>query len=507
MPGHLPPTSLPSRVMTVPLVAEDCLAALARGSTALMTMEHWADGVDRQLDELGPVTGASRVWIFQLLEIQPEAVIQDYVFEWAASERYRQLTQRRFRFFSASLADPEYRRLVEERQTGGRHDFCVPAMPEGPLKRDLESQAIRSMATVPIFVNGRWWGTLGVDDCERAVSWAGPGLDLLETAGRLISAALYRYQLSHRSRQIELFHKVADCGVWEVSLWNGRVWCSQGLKVALGYPETYPRVPLRRLVARLHPEDRAVVWSRLRAARRSLGPVQFRLDARVRLADDGWSWYEIIAEMQHNEQGEPVALAGVLVDIGRRKHEEEQAQAASEHDPLTGALNRRGLDRQMAECCIVSPRHLILLDIDHFKQINDTHGHLVGDALLSHLVDRIQQELRPDDCLVRLGGEEFAVLATGMRDEQAFGLAERLRRRVADLPFIVDVPGQGAPVSVSMTISLSVARQSRDDAEALGQLMAEADQALYAAKHAGRNTVVAYNASAAESTPSTAVDD
>jgi len=61
-----------------------------------------------------------------------------------------------------------------------------------------------------------------------------PGLDLLEAAGQLIEAALYRYQLNHRSRQIELFHKVADCGVWEISLRNGRVWCSQAFKTVLG---------------------------------------------------------------------------------------------------------------------------------------------------------------------------------------------------------------------------------------------------------------------------------
>lgn len=155
MPGDQPSSLLPSTAVAVPLVADNCLAALARGSTALMNMEHWADGVDRLLAELEPVTGASRVWIFQLLEIQPEAVVQDYVFEWAASERYRQLTQRRFRFFSSSLADPECRRLVQEHQAGRRHDFCVPAMPDRPLRHSLESQAICSMATVAIFVNGR----------------------------------------------------------------------------------------------------------------------------------------------------------------------------------------------------------------------------------------------------------------------------------------------------------------------------------------------------------------
>ncbi|WP_261391999.1 GAF domain-containing protein [Halomonas sp. DP5N14-9] len=207
-----------------------------------MTTEHWADGVDRLLAEIGPVTGASRVWILQVVEITPAKVVQDYVFEWASAEHHQLRSHYRGQLFATPRDEPEYQRLVEERLAGCRHNFCTPLMPEGPIRRHLESQSTLSMATVPIFVNGRWWGTLGVDDCERAVSWEGPGLDLLETAAQLIAAALYRYQLSHRSRQVELFHKVADCGVWEVSLRNGRVWCSQGLKLALGYPETYPRV-------------------------------------------------------------------------------------------------------------------------------------------------------------------------------------------------------------------------------------------------------------------------
>ncbi|MFO7647886.1 diguanylate cyclase [Halomonas campaniensis] len=492
MPGRPARTVTP--VAPAPIDPADCLAALSLGGSALMGAEHWADGVDRLLAEIGPATGASRVWIFQLLEVQPDAVVQDYVFEWAASARYRQLDQRRFRFFSSPLEDPVYRRLVEERQAGKRHDLCVPAMPPGPLRTNLESQAIRSMATVPIFVNGQWWGTLGIDDCERAVGWQGPGLDLLESAGQLIAAALYRYQLNHRSRQIELFHKVADCGVWEVSLRNGRVWCSQALKATLGYPETYPRVPLRRLLARLHPMDRATLWTALRRVRGGAGSAQFRLDARLRLAGHAWVWHEIIAEFQHDEQGRPVAIAGLLLDISRRKQHEEQALAASQLDALTGALNRRGMVRHLeAEDQATMDRHLILLDIDHFKHINDTHGHPVGDALLRLMVKRLRHELRPDDCLVRLGGEEFAVLISGMQDDQALALAERLRRRVAEAPFHVDVPG-GGEARVAMSISLGIARQSGDALDPLGQMMAQADRALYAAKHAGRNRVLTYAA-------------
>ncbi|MBB3329893.1 diguanylate cyclase (GGDEF)-like protein [Halomonas campaniensis] len=287
---------------------------------------------------------------------------------------------------------------------------------------------------------------------------------------------------------------MADCGVWEVSLRNGRVWCSQALKATLGYPETYPRVPLRRLLARLHPVDRAGLWTALRRVRGGDGSAQFRLDARLRLAGHAWVWHEIIAEFQHDEQGRPVAIAGLLLDISRRKQHEEQALAASQLDALTGALNRRGLARHLegAEQDAMD-RHLILLDIDHFKQINDTHGHPVGDALLRLMVKRLRHELRPDDCLVRLGGEEFAVLISGMQDDQALALAERLRRRVAEAPFHVDVPG-GGQARVAMSISLGIARQSGDAPDPLGQMMAQADRALYAAKHAGRNRVLTHAA-------------
>ena len=478
-----------------PIDTADCLAALSRGGRTLMSADHWAEGVDRLLAEIGPVTGASRVWIFQLMEVQPDAVVQDYVFEWASSEGYRQLNQKRFRFFSSPLKDPIYRRLVEERQAGMSHDFCIPVMPPGPLRSDLEGQAIESMATVPIFVNGQWWGTLGIDDCERPVSWRGPGLDLLEAAGQLIAAAVYRYQLSHRSRQIELFHKVADCGVWEVTLRNGRVWCSQALKTALGYPETYPRVPLRRLLARLHPDDRAALRARLRGLRGAAESTQFRLDARVRLAGPSWIWHEIIGEIQHNEAGRPVAVAGLLLDISRRKQGEQQALAASQLDALTGALNRRGMTRHLETLgAAMEPGHVILLDIDHFKQINDTHGHLVGDVLLRTMVERLRHELRPGDGLVRLGGEEFAILVGGMRDEQAMALAERLRRSVDADPFLVEMPDDDQPLRVTMSISLGVARQDDDAFQSPEQLMAQADQALYAAKHAGRNTVQFFSA-------------
>ena len=106
------------------------------------------------------------------------------------------------------------------------------------------------------------------------------------------------------------------------------------------------------------------------------------------------------------------------------------------------------------------------------------------------MVERLQHELRTDDWLVRLGGEEFAVLASNMQDEQAIVLAERLRKSVADAPFNIKVLGRKESLSIKMSISLGIARQPENHPDPLGQMMAQADQALYTAKHAGRNRIV-----------------
>ncbi|MFG6175855.1 diguanylate cyclase [Halomonas sp. THAF12] len=465
------------------------LAALSVGSRAMMQADNWADGVDRLLAEIGRATGASRVWVFQLLEIQPQAVLQDYVFEWAAAPAYRQLMQRRFRFFRSGLEDPAYRRLVEERRDGGCHDLCVPDMADGPLRRHLESQDILSMATVPIMVHGEWWGTLGIDDCRRAIAWKGPGLDLLIATAELIAAAIYRHRLTSRSRQVELFQRVANCGVWEVALRNGHVWCSEALKAQLGYPATYPRVPLRRMLARLWREDRHQLWQQVRgclAGRQS----HCRLDVRMPLDAGGIGWFEIVAEIQRDEAGRPLAMAGILIDIHRRKRDEERSRRAAETDALTGALNRRGLMRWLKDHARRESVHLMLLDIDHFKAVNDRYGHAAGDALLCRLSRRLHGELRENDALVRLGGEEFALLIRSDDGARMLALAERLRGVVADRPFHLTVPGALESVTVAVSISLGVARMPPGtmDLETRQALaLVWADEALYAAKQAGRN--------------------
>lgn len=169
----------------------------------------------------------------------------------------------------------------------------------------------------------------------------------------------------------------------------------------------------------------------------------------------------------------------------------ERIRELATRDELTGVFNRRhGMEMLRAW---VPPRRrprdaegppaLLLLDIDHFKSVNDQHGHPVGDAVLREVVRRLQDTLRATDVLSRIGGEEFMVALPGATRDEALGLAERLRAAIAATPI-----GHGAlqlPVSVSLGVALLA------PGESLEQLLARADAALYRAKHGGRNRVEA----------------
>jgi two-component system cell cycle response regulator len=163
-------------------------------------------------------------------------------------------------------------------------------------------------------------------------------------------------------------------------------------------------------------------------------------------------------------------------------------------DPLTRVANRRAFERRLREeverwSRRDEPLACIFVDIDHFKAINDRHGHQVGDRVLQRVAQLLGRDLRATDVLARYGGEEFVLLLPHTDVRQAAAIAERLRRTLAEQPF--DDLGVAAR---NVTASFGVAALAMDgtghDAEEGAWIVREADRALYRAKHAGRNRVV-----------------
>ena len=181
-------------------------------------------------------------------------------------------------------------------------------------------------------------------------------------------------------------------------------------------------------------------------------------------------------------------LASVAFWVFRLKRSQRRFMRLARHDGLTGIFNRQ----HFVECAeevlaTASLRHepacLILFDLDHFKQINDAYGHLVGDRVLHRTAEVCRQQLRQNDIFGRLGGEEFGILLPGCAVDTVMARAEAIRAAIASATSERDLR------DVTVSASLGIAG-TRDAGYDLRQLMADADDALYRAKHAGRNQVV-----------------
>jgi diguanylate cyclase (GGDEF)-like protein/PAS domain S-box-containing protein len=181
--------------------------------------------------------------------------------------------------------------------------------------------------------------------------------------------------------------------------------------------------------------------------------------------------------------GVVIELLGVTRDISERKMFEAELTRLAVTDPLTGLWNRRHTSELLAADLAQAQRHgqalsLLMLDIDHFKSINDTHGHQTGDQVLIEVAELLRDHVRATDVVGRWGGEEFAILLRYCGLSDAVVTAEKLRRRVAELAF-----------RRLGSVSVSIGAAELQENDELASWIARADAALYQAKRSGRNAV------------------
>ncbi|MFN3202641.1 MAG: diguanylate cyclase [Bradymonadia bacterium] len=284
--------------------------------------------------------------------------------------------------------------------------------------------------------------------------------------------------------------------------------------------------------ALVHPEDQPIVARGIHEAVASGQP--FRATYRIRTAGGEEKWVMEQGCAINDLNGEPAFLEGIIIDITtekryereleahqatlearvqartadlteanakltseieERRRLEQQLREMSTRDALTGLYNRREMDRFLKEeldRCQRYERHLavVMLDIDHFKQINDTHGHQVGDDVIRWLSGHVKRNIRSTDRAIRYGGEEVALILPETPLENAFLMADRLRSTLSDAGVDVVLP-DGRTLHLDVTLSAGVA--AFPNAAHTGELLiAAADQALYEAKRSGRNRTVRY---------------
>ncbi|MEH1895848.1 MAG: diguanylate cyclase [Nostoc sp.] len=222
--------------------------------------------------------------------------------------------------------------------------------------------------------------------------------------------------------------------------------------------------------------------------------------AALKQGADAYIWHLIDQKTDHN-LAELTANHGLILaqlTVGLRKAQKyrdliltnDMLSAIALADSLTELNNRRALEwdlpRQIERArSQKTSLSLIILDVDYFKKVNDTHGHLVGDRILQVLCQRLRHNLRCQDTAFRYGGEEFVILLANTTDEEAVLVARRLNRVVSDEPFAFS-----NKLTINITISLGTASLQADDDEQGESLLNRADQYLLQAKNAGRNRVI-----------------
>jgi len=238
-----------------------------------------------------------------------------------------------------------------------------------------------------------------------------------------------------------------------------------------------------------HPEDRERLRHELANAVHAGD--WFHAETRFVLPSGRLKWIEISSRVKPGSPGEPVRWSGFMLDITARKTAEEEMRRLATTDTLTGVANRGSF---LARCAqeldrvrrFGQPAAFLMLDIDHFKRVNDSRGHAAGDEVLRHLAQIAADSLRSIDLFGRLGGEEFGVLLPGTDAPGAMEFAERLRALVEASP------ASTAHGDVAVTVSIGAAQLRAEDPDPEAA-MARADAALYEAKHSGRNRVVQHD--------------
>ncbi|WFL76578.1 GGDEF domain-containing protein [Altererythrobacter arenosus] len=303
-----------------------------------------------------------------------------------------------------------------------------------------------------------------------------------------------RKKLAEMMRILSMAEEIADLGLWQYyparneQEWSGGMKCLFGLD----HDDALMEGDAETLLAANEIDLVAEVMAR--KGRRGV----FGLRMTVQRVDGSERDIRIRACHIDQEDAHSHRVIAVLMDVtdhARRERrlkesreialrEARRARELAETDPLTGLANRRRIMAELDRLVVLvreqrQPLSLILFDVDHFKRVNDRHGHTVGDEVLRQISMIAEEQVREGDILGRIGGEEFVWVVPGADKTLAGLAAERLRLAVA--------MGSGVGKTTPVTISLGIAAARPGDT-ALG-LFARADAALYDAKHAGRNTV------------------
>jgi diguanylate cyclase (GGDEF)-like protein/PAS domain S-box-containing protein len=274
-------------------------------------------------------------------------------------------------------------------------------------------------------------------------------------------------------------------GLYDLNVQTGDAIVTDAYASMLGYDHQTFHESNRAWRARLHPDDLTPTIDAYKAYI-SGKTEEYRVEFRQRKKDGEWIWIlSVGAIVEFDLSGAPLRMLGTNLDINEKKKSEALIWQQANIDTLTGLPNRRMFNNQLEHDLQISrrtglPLAVLFIDLDHFKTINDTLGHAIGDALLKEAARRLKICVRESDTVSRLGGDEFTVSLPELHGkEHVETIAENIIEKMAE-PFMLESEDVFLSASIGITIFPG-------EAETVADLIRHADQAMYAAKAGGRN--------------------
>jgi diguanylate cyclase (GGDEF)-like protein/PAS domain S-box-containing protein len=338
------------------------------------------------------------------------------------------------------------------------------------------------------------WGCMVLLRSQPPSQWQDSEVALLKIVADQLAIAIQQAhtleqvnrELAERQRaeaRLKQAQRISHTGNWEWDLITQEMTWSDEMFHIFGLPPAAQAPPREAICAQIEPEDRDALQQLLDQAIRT--GAAFSLEGRLIHPDGSRRYVQLLGQSRQDETHQVVQLLGTLMDITQRKEIEAQLVHEALHDSLTGAPNRNCFMEQLnqaIELVKLNPGYafaVLFIDLDRFKVINDSLGHLVGDQLLIECTRRLQSIIRSDDLIARLGGDEFAVLLSAIDSiEEALQVAERIHE-VLRQPF--ELAGREIFISASVGVSSNLTGSL-----AAVDFLRDADTAMYRAKELGR---------------------
>jgi diguanylate cyclase (GGDEF)-like protein/PAS domain S-box-containing protein len=330
---------------------------------------------------------------------------------------------------------------------------------------------------------------------------------LTETMNRMLESIsqsrrelrLRHDELQEERERFQLAIDGTQDGLWDWNLRTDQVYHSPRFEIMLGYEVGDLADTIECWNELIHPDDREKARQLVRKYLESKGAHAYENRFRMRTKGGDWLWITARGKAQFAGDGTPSRFVGFNTDVTRLVRQQEELheqknllQHQATHDALTGLANRTLLNDRLEQGIAKARRHqtkmaLLFIDLDHFKEINDSLGHRVGDQVLGAVTQRLQKIIRTEDTLARLGGDEFTILLEGLRQEQDASLLAGNILQTLTRAILLNQHELYVGCSIGISIYPDNGKTARD-------LLKNADAAMYKAKNEGRNNFQYYSA-------------